>query len=106
MAATIQASQAGSLSIYSVLGGDASPTSKLVVEGDTEGSPTNIRVINQNGSGGYTDKGILVVVVRGKSDPNAFTLAYDYKQPTARLLSPPANTSITCNIIRKTATGI
>ena len=71
----------GKLSIYSVLGGDASPTSKLVVEGDTEGSPTNIRVINQNGSGGYTDKGILVVDVQGKSAPNAFTLAYDYKQP-------------------------
>lgn len=71
----------GKLSIYSVLGGDDSPTSKLVVEGDTEGAPTNIRVINQNGSGGYTDKGILVVDVRGKSDPNAFTLAYDYKQP-------------------------
>lgn len=71
----------GKLSIYSVLGGDASPTSKLVVEGDTEGSPTNIRVINQNGSGGYTDKGILIVDVQGKSDPNAFTLAYDYKQP-------------------------
>lgn len=71
----------GKLSIYSVLGGDDSPTSKLIVEGDTEGAPTNIRVINQNGSGGYTDKGILVVDVRGKSDPNAFTLAYDYKQP-------------------------
>ena len=72
----------GKLSIYSVLGGDASPTSKLVVEGDTEGSPTNIRVINQNGSGGYTDKGILVVDVRGKSDPNAFTLAFDLANKT------------------------
>lgn len=74
----------GKLSIYSVLGDDNSPTSKLIVEGDTSGTPTNIRVINQNGSGGYTDKGILVVDVQGQSDPNAFTLAYDYKQPDGR----------------------
>ena len=71
----------GKLSIYSVLGDDTSPTSKLVVEKDTGNIPTNIRVINQNGNGGYTNKGIMVVEVKGASDPNAFTLAYDYKLP-------------------------
>ena len=73
----------GNLIIYSVLGDDASPGDRLVVQGDTAGS-TNVRVINVGGAGAQTANGIQVVQVDGASN-GTFALSgravgglYDY----------------------------
>ncbi|MGM4886631.1 autotransporter family protein [Tardiphaga sp. 604_B6_N1_1] len=66
----------GTLQIESVLGGDASPTDRLVVTGNTAGS-TNVRVINLGGGGAQTVEGIKIVDVGGASN-GAFSLLGDY----------------------------
>ncbi|WP_244558512.1 autotransporter outer membrane beta-barrel domain-containing protein [Tardiphaga sp. OK246] len=66
----------GTLQIESVLGGDASPTDRLVVTGNTAGS-TNVRVINLGGSGAQTVEGIKIIDVGGASN-GAFSLLGDY----------------------------
>ncbi|WP_414463009.1 autotransporter outer membrane beta-barrel domain-containing protein [Hyphomicrobium sp. DY-1] len=66
----------GTLQIESVLGGDASPTDLLRVQGNTSGT-TSLRVINVGGGGAQTVDGIEVVDVAGTSAGN-FALAGDY----------------------------
>lgn len=66
----------GLLEIESVLGGDASPTDRLVVTGNTSGS-TNVRVINVGGAGAQTVEGIKIVDVGGASN-GAFALQGNY----------------------------
>lgn len=63
----------GGLEIETVLGGDASPSDRLVVTGSTAGA-TRLTVLNQGGAGGPTVEGIKVVEVGGASD-GRFTLA-------------------------------
>ena len=57
----------GTLQIETILGGDASPTDRLVVTGNTAGS-TNVRVINLGGTGAQTVEGIKIVDVAGASN--------------------------------------
>ncbi|OON38416.1 hypothetical protein BTJ39_18345 [Izhakiella australiensis] len=71
------------ISLGSVLGGDASLTDKLIINGNTTGSSA-LSVANEGGSGSSTLEGIQLVQVNGISDAN-FTLdgrvvagAYDY----------------------------
>ena len=66
----------GTLEIETVLGGDASPTDRLVVTGNTSGS-TTLKVINLGGGGAQTVEGIKVVDVGGTS-AGTFSLAGDY----------------------------
>lgn len=66
----------GTLAIESVLGGDASPSDRLVVTGNTAGA-TNVKVINLGGSGGPTTEGIKIVDVQGASN-GTFALLGDY----------------------------
>jgi len=66
----------GTLQIESVLGGDASPTDKLVVTGNTAGS-TFVRVTNVGGTGAQTTEGIKIVDVGGASN-GIFALQGDY----------------------------
>jgi fibronectin-binding autotransporter adhesin len=66
----------GTLQIETVLGGDASPTDRLVVTGSTAGS-TNVRVTNLGGTGAQTVEGIKIVDVGGASN-GAFALLGDY----------------------------
>ncbi|MGM5048805.1 autotransporter family protein [Tardiphaga sp. 604_B6_N1_1] len=66
----------GTLQIESVLGGDASPSDRLVVTGNTAGS-TNVRVINLGGSGAQTVEGIKIIDVGGASN-GAFSLLGNY----------------------------
>jgi fibronectin-binding autotransporter adhesin len=66
----------GTLQIETVLGGDSSPTDRLVVTGNTAGS-TNVRVINLGGSGAQTVEGIKIIDVGGASN-GAFSLLGNY----------------------------
>ncbi|CAM4286055.1 Autotransporter domain-containing protein [Bordetella tumbae] len=66
----------GALEMETVLGGDNSPTDKLVVTGDTSGA-TNVRVINNGGAGAQTVEGIKLIDVGGNS-AGAFSLVGDY----------------------------
>ncbi|UXN58146.1 autotransporter-associated beta strand repeat-containing protein [Phyllobacterium zundukense] len=66
----------GQLEIETALGGDASPTDRLVVTGDTAGS-TNVKVINVGGIGAQTVEGIKIVDIGGASN-GAFSLLGDY----------------------------
>jgi fibronectin-binding autotransporter adhesin len=66
----------GTLQIETVLGGDASPTDRLVVTGNTAGS-TNVRVINLGGGGAQTVEGIKIIDVGGASN-GAFSLLGNY----------------------------
>jgi fibronectin-binding autotransporter adhesin len=66
----------GTLEIESVLGGDASPTDRLVVTGDTAGA-TNVKVVNVGGTGAQTVEGIKIVDVGGASN-GVFSLLGDY----------------------------
>ena len=58
--------QGGNLEIRTQLGGDNSPTDKLVVTGDTAGA-TPVNVQNMGGAGGLTQRGIQIVQVNGVS---------------------------------------
>ncbi|WP_244511979.1 autotransporter outer membrane beta-barrel domain-containing protein [Bosea robiniae] len=62
----------GRLEIETVLGGDASPSDRLVITGSTAGS-TLVTVLNQGGAGAPTVEGIKVVDVAGASN-GVFTL--------------------------------
>ncbi|MBR1213918.1 autotransporter outer membrane beta-barrel domain-containing protein [Bradyrhizobium sp. JYMT SZCCT0180] len=66
----------GTLQIETVLGGDASPTDRLVVTGNTAGN-TNVRVINLGGTGAQTVEGIKIVDVAGASN-GVFSLLGNY----------------------------
>ncbi|MGE7471205.1 autotransporter outer membrane beta-barrel domain-containing protein [Bosea sp. NPDC003192] len=66
----------GRLEIEAVLGGDASPSDRLVVTGDTSGT-TTVTVLNRGGTGAPTVEGIKVIDVGGNSN-GAFTLQGDY----------------------------
>lgn len=57
----------GTLALNTVLGGDASQTDKLVVQGNTSGT-TNVAINNVGGAGAQTVNGIQVVQVAGTSD--------------------------------------
>ncbi|WP_293400041.1 autotransporter-associated beta strand repeat-containing protein [Phenylobacterium sp.] len=63
----------GTLKIDAVLGGDDSPTDRLLVRGAASGT-TLVEVANRGGLGAQTSNGILVVNVEGASD-GVFTLA-------------------------------
>ncbi|KAB0268127.1 autotransporter outer membrane beta-barrel domain-containing protein [Microvirga brassicacearum] len=67
---------AGLLEIESVIGGDASPSDRLVVTGNTAGS-SRLKVVNLGGVGARTVEGIKVIDVRGTSN-GTFTLSGDY----------------------------
>ncbi|WP_420889867.1 autotransporter outer membrane beta-barrel domain-containing protein [Ensifer aridi] len=66
----------GTLEIEAELGGDASPTDRLVVTGDTSGS-TNVQVVNLGGGGAQTVEGIKIIDVGGASN-GTFALIGDY----------------------------
>ena len=66
----------GTLVIESELRGDASPTDRLVVTGDTAGT-TNVKVINVGGTGAQTVEGIKIVDVGGASG-GTFSLLGNY----------------------------
>lgn len=64
----------GLVNINTALGGDASATDKLVVNGNTSGT-TRVQVNNTGGAGAQTVNGIQVVQVNGTSSVGNFTLA-------------------------------
>jgi outer membrane autotransporter protein len=64
----------GLVRINTALGGDASATDKLVVNGNTSGT-TRVLVANAGGAGAATINGIQVVQVSGTSSEGNFTLA-------------------------------
>jgi outer membrane autotransporter protein len=66
----------GTLEIETELGGDDSPTDRLVVTGNTSGS-TRVKVINVGGTGALTAEGIKIVDVGGASN-GTFALRGDY----------------------------
>ncbi|MGO4139303.1 autotransporter outer membrane beta-barrel domain-containing protein [Rhizobium brockwellii] len=66
----------GTLEIETVLGGDASPSDRLVVTGNTAGT-TNVTVTNLGGGGAQTVEGIKIIDVGGISAGN-FSLLGDY----------------------------
>ncbi|HWK94814.1 MAG TPA: autotransporter outer membrane beta-barrel domain-containing protein [Pseudolabrys sp.] len=66
----------GRLEIATALGDDASPTSRLVVDGATSGT-TQVTVINRGGLGAQTVNGIKIVDVTGVSD-GTFVLNGNY----------------------------
>lgn len=70
------AGSGGTLEIETRLGGDASPTDRLVVTGDTSGT-SNVKVINVRGGGAQTVEGIKIVDVGGASN-GTFQLKGDY----------------------------
>uniref|UniRef100_UPI003F54ABD3 autotransporter outer membrane beta-barrel domain-containing protein n=1 Tax=Citrobacter tructae TaxID=2562449 RepID=UPI003F54ABD3 len=57
----------GNIVMNTQLGDDASPTDKLVVQGNTSGT-TNVKVVNAGGAGGLTTDGIELITVAGTSD--------------------------------------
>lgn len=63
----------GRLEIETVLGGDASPSDRLIITGSSAGS-TLVNVLNQGGTGAPTVEGIKIVDVGGASN-GSFTLA-------------------------------
>jgi fibronectin-binding autotransporter adhesin len=76
---TVQGDYAGTgghLAITAALGGDDSPTSRLVVDGATSGT-TQVDVTNRGGLGGRTVEGIEIVEVAGASNGD-FVLDGDY----------------------------
>ncbi|MBY5648459.1 autotransporter outer membrane beta-barrel domain-containing protein [Rhizobium leguminosarum] len=66
----------GTLEIETVLGGDASPSDRLVVTGNTAGT-TNVTVVNLGGGGAQTVEGIKIIDVGGIS-AGSFSLQGDY----------------------------
>ena len=70
------AGNGGVLEIEAVLGGDASASDRLVVNGATSGN-TRVTVINRDGLGAQTVEGIKIVDVTGASN-GTFALNGDY----------------------------
>lgn len=66
----------GTVQLNASLGGDSSPTDRLVVTGNTSGT-SNIRVTNIGGSGAQTTDGIKIIDVQGVSN-GTFSLLGDY----------------------------
>ncbi|MGX9144307.1 autotransporter family protein [Mesorhizobium sp. 128a] len=66
----------GTVEIETILDGDASPTDKLVITGDTSGT-ANVKVIGIGGLGGQTVNGIKIIDVGGAS-AGTFNLQGDY----------------------------
>ncbi|MBZ9849786.1 autotransporter outer membrane beta-barrel domain-containing protein [Mesorhizobium sp. CA14] len=66
----------GTLDIETELGGDASPTDRLVVTGNASGT-TRVKVTNVGGAGAQTVEGIRIIDVGGSSD-GTFSLLGDY----------------------------
>jgi fibronectin-binding autotransporter adhesin len=66
----------GTLEIESQLGGDASPTDRLVVTGNTAGTSI-VKVINDGGAGAQTNEGIKIIDIEGASN-GTFSLLGDY----------------------------
>ncbi|MGX5839465.1 autotransporter outer membrane beta-barrel domain-containing protein [Mesorhizobium sp. ArgA1] len=66
----------GTVEIEAILDGDASPTDKLVITGDTSGT-ANVKVIGIGGLGGQTVNGIKIIDVGGAS-AGTFNLQGDY----------------------------
>lgn len=66
----------GTLVMNTWLGGDGSPTDKLVIDGGTTSGVTAMRILNAGGAGGQTDQGIRLVetVNGGSTTPDAFRL--------------------------------
>ncbi|MDR2329852.1 MAG: IPTL-CTERM sorting domain-containing protein [Comamonas sp.] len=65
----------GSLALDVVLGGSSSAADHLVVQGNTDATPTTLAISNLAGAGAATSgNGILLVQVAGSSAANAFTL--------------------------------
>ncbi|KAB2667446.1 autotransporter outer membrane beta-barrel domain-containing protein [Brucella tritici] len=67
----------GVIVLNTVLGGDGSPTDRLVITGDTSGSST-LQVNNLKGEGAPTVEGIKIIDVAGSSD-GTFSLNGDYE---------------------------
>lgn len=66
----------GTVALNAKLGGDTSPTDRLVVNGGTAGNSV-LKVHNVGGGGGQTTEGIKVIDVAGASN-GTFALAGDY----------------------------
>lgn len=66
----------GTVQLNARLGGDSSPTDRLVVTGATSGA-SNVRVTNVGGSGAPTTEGIKIIDVQGASN-GSFSLLGDY----------------------------
>ncbi|MBY3413118.1 autotransporter outer membrane beta-barrel domain-containing protein [Rhizobium laguerreae] len=66
----------GTIEIETVLGGDASPTDRLVVTGNTAGT-TDVAVVNLGGGGAQTVEGIKIIDVGGIS-AGSFSLLGGY----------------------------
>ncbi|QVQ28187.1 autotransporter outer membrane beta-barrel domain-containing protein [Achromobacter deleyi] len=66
----------GTLVMNTRLGGDGSPTDKLVIDGGTTSGVTGMRILNAGGSGGQTVQGIRLVeaINGGTTTPDAFRL--------------------------------
>lgn len=58
----------GQLVLNTVLHDDASPTDRLIVEGNTEAGTTSVLINQVGGSGALTQQGIEIVTVGGASD--------------------------------------
>ena len=67
----------GVIVLNTVLGGDDSPTDRLVIAGDTSGSST-LQVNNLKGEGAPTVEGVKIIDVAGSSD-GTFSLNGDYE---------------------------
>ncbi len=75
----------GSIVLGTALGGDTSPTDRLVVQGDVSGQ-SRLAIVNLGGQGAQTSGGgIEIVTIAGASPSDAFSLgrtiagAYDYR---------------------------
>lgn len=66
----------GALLLHTRLGGDSSPTDRLVIDGGAASGGTALRIVNAGGNGGRTARGIRVVetVNGGTTTPDAFRL--------------------------------
>lgn len=66
----------GALLLHTRLGGDNSPTDRLVIDGGAASGGTSLRIVNAGGNGGRTARGIRVVetVNGGTTTPDAFRL--------------------------------
>ncbi|WP_425591315.1 autotransporter outer membrane beta-barrel domain-containing protein [Brucella abortus] len=72
----------GTIVFNTVLGDDNSKTDKLMVGGDTAGN-TNVQVVNRDGLGAQTVKGIEIITVGGQSN-GVFSLVSDYRTKDGR----------------------
>lgn len=71
------ASTAGTMLLTSALGGDGSPSDRLVIDGGSATGATSLRIVNAGGKGALTQEGIRVIeAINGGSVPaGTFVLA-------------------------------